>query len=254
MLDPVRFYNLTCLLVLFTGIACLILLFFVSAPYGRHNRPGWGLQLDARAAWIIMELPAFAVILIIFLVNRHRTGLVELLFLLFWETHYLYRTFIYPGILRGSTRSFPFLLIFFAWIFNTANGYINGQYLFAFHPAYSIHWLTDIRFIGGLAVFITGLGINSWSDKFLILLRKNHSHSYQIPRGGLFNFISCPNYFGEILEWCGWALMTWSISGALFAFFTFCNLAPRAWANHKWYKKTFPEYPKERKALVPYIW
>lgn len=32
------------------------------------------------------------------------------------------------------------------------------------------------------------------------------------------------------------------------------NLAPRAYSHHLWYKKTFSEnYPKSRKALIPFI-
>jgi hypothetical protein len=47
--------------------------------------------------------------------------------------------------------------------------------------------------------------------------------------------------------------MIWAIPGFLFAFWTFANLAPRALANHQWYQKKFPNYPEERKALIPYV-
>jgi len=74
-----------------------------------------------------------------------------------------------------------------------------------------------------------------------------------IPHRGLFKYISCPNYFGEILEWTGWAIATWSIPGLAFAVFTFANLAPRAFSNHNWYKEKFSNYPEKRKALIPFI-
>ena len=38
------------------------------------------------------------------------------------------------------------------------------------------------------------------------------------------------------------------------AVFTFANLAPRAWSHHKWYRKKFPDYPKQRRAVIPFIW
>jgi len=74
-----------------------------------------------------------------------------------------------------------------------------------------------------------------------------------IPRGWLFEYISCPHYFGELLEWAGWALMTWSVSGLAFFVFTFANLFPRAVASHRWYRKQFPDYPSKRKAVIPFI-
>jgi len=74
-----------------------------------------------------------------------------------------------------------------------------------------------------------------------------------MPRGGLFDLVSCPNYFGEVLEWTGWAIATWSLPGAAFAAFTFANLAPRALSNHEWYRRTFADYPASRRALLPYV-
>jgi len=73
------------------------------------------------------------------------------------------------------------------------------------------------------------------------------------PHRGLFRYVSSPNYLGEIVEWIGWGVATWSLPGAAFALWTIANLTPRALANHKWYKKTFPQYPSKRKALVPFI-
>jgi len=77
---------------------------------------------------------------------------------------------------------------------------------------------------------------------------------YKIPHGGLFERVSCPNYLGEIIEWSGWALATWCLPGLSFAVWTFANLAPRARAHHRWYRAKFPEYPEERKALIPGVW
>lgn len=253
-MDLMQLYHITLWTVFLTGIGVLAILFFIPAPYGRFSRPGWGLRLDARTAWIIMELPAFGIILASFLLNLDKIGPVEIVLLLLWEAHYVYRTFVYPALLRGSTRSFPILLILFAWVFNSANGFINGHWLFSIHAPFALSWFADPRFILGAVMFLSGMTINIWSDRILTRLRKDNTRSYGIPQEGFFRLVSSPNYFGEILEWCGWALMTWSLAGLLFAFFTFCNLAPRAWANFKWYRKTFPSYPVKRKALIPFIW
>jgi protein-S-isoprenylcysteine O-methyltransferase Ste14 len=85
-------------------------------------------------------------------------------------------------------------------------------------------------------------------------LRKPEENSgYKIPRGGFYSVVSCPNYFGEIMEWIGWAILTWSLAGLTFAFWTTANLLPRAISHHKWYKEQFEDYPEKRKALIPFL-
>ena len=76
---------------------------------------------------------------------------------------------------------------------------------------------------------------------------------YYIPEGGLYDFISSPNYLGEIIEWSGWAIATWSMPGLLFALGAVGCIGVRAIHTHKWYINSFKDYPKERKALIPFI-
>ena len=83
-------------------------------------------------------------------------------------------------------------------------------------------------------------------------LRREHE-GYVVPERGPFRWITSPNYAGEIVEWLGWAILTWSPAGLAFAVFTFANLAPRALANRRWYLETFPGFPPERKALIPRV-
>jgi steroid 5-alpha reductase family enzyme len=106
--------------------------------------------------------------------------------------------------------------------------------------------------ITGLIVFLAGLYINIISDNKLIKLRENKK-GYSIPNGGLFNIISCPNFFGEILEWLGFAIMTFNLGSLSFFIWTCCNLIPRGLAHHKWYKENFEEYSQKRKAIIPYL-
>jgi protein-S-isoprenylcysteine O-methyltransferase Ste14 len=139
-----------------------------------------------------------------------------------------------------------------AIIFNCFNGFANGYGVFNLYN-YDTSWLFTWQFITGILIFITGFIINKIADKKLGSLKKNNSEEYVIPRGWLFNYISSPHYFGEIIEWAGWAIMTWSLPGLAFSVFTFANLFPRAIASHIWYKKHFPEYPSSRKAIIPFI-
>ena len=134
------------------------------------------------------------------------------------------------------------------------NGYLNGRYLFTFSGGYANSWMLDGRFIIGVVIFVFGYFINRQSDLALRELRKDGSSGYKISYSRFYRLVSSPNYLGEIMIWTGWAIATWSVPGLAFAFWTVANLLPRARANHEWYKSTFPDYPPERKALLPHIW
>jgi 3-oxo-5-alpha-steroid 4-dehydrogenase 1 len=138
--------------------------------------------------------------------------------------------------------------------FNAANGYLNGMFLshWADH-LYDMHWLADPRFIAGLALFATGFAIAKQSDAILRNLRKPGEHGYKIPQGGMYRFVSCPNYFGELLQWTGFAIASWSLPGLAFVAFTAANLVPRAITSHRWYRENFADYPKSRKVIFPFL-
>ena len=245
-------YTILLVAVYAASVAACGALFLVDAPYGRYARGGWGPAIQARWAWLVMEMPAVFVIILIYLMapgNR----LVATVLLFAWELHYVYRTFIYTALLRGARKRFPIALVLLAILFNTANGYINGWSLVFRHGGYTEAWLLDIRFILGMALFVFGFLLHVTSDTILRRLRMPDDTGYRIPLGGFFRFVSSPNYLGEILQWTGWALATWSPAGLAFAVFTVANLAPRAVAHHRWYRETFSDYPEDRKALIPFL-
>jgi 3-oxo-5-alpha-steroid 4-dehydrogenase 1 len=232
-----------------------VTLFFVSAPYGRHIRGGWGPHLPNWLGWLLMESISAIGMLVMFVIGDAPKTVTTVIFLLMWEAHYIHRAFIYPFLLRDGKKKMPSVVTLLAVVFNLGNAYLNGRYLFHFAgDRYTDGWLLEPRFIAGAALFIIGFSINRWADNTLRDLRQPGETGYKIPHGGLYRYISCPNYFGEIVEWFGWALATWSLPGLAFAVWTFANLAPRAWSHHKWYHENFRDYPPERKALIPGIW
>jgi 3-oxo-5-alpha-steroid 4-dehydrogenase 1 len=239
---------------LFLAAAVFISLFFVTAPYGRHLRQGWGFTLNNKLGWIIMESASALLFGVFFVLGNHRDSWVAVIFLTMWESHYIHRAFIYPLGLRGSTRRIPLLVVSFGMFFNCVNAYLNGRYLFSLSGGYNKSWFSDPRFILGLLLFIAGFIINRHSDCILSGLRLDGDDSYKIPRGGLFRWVSSPNYLGELAIWGGWALATWSLPGLTFALWTAANLVPRARANHLWYKSKFEDYPEARRALIPGMW
>lgn len=143
----------------------------------------------------------------------------------------------------------PVLIMASAILFNSINTWIVGSYLGEASSTYTNEWLTSPPFIIGIVLFIGGFVVNQIADTQLMNLRKPGETGYKIPTGALFNRVSCPNLLGEIIEWIGFFIMTWSLPTLTFAIWTFANLVPRALAHHQWYLKKFPDYPKKRKAL-----
>jgi 3-oxo-5-alpha-steroid 4-dehydrogenase 1 len=228
-------------------------LFRVSAPYGRYTRETFGPTLDRTVAWVIMEAPSALGMVVLFVVGNRHGSPVAIAFLALWCAHYFHRAFVFPFRLRGEKKRATVMTAGLAVVFNLANVYVNGRYLFTLAPPYPNTWLIDPRFLLGAALFVVGFMINLQSDTILIHLRRPGDTGYRIPEGGLFRWVSCPNYFGELLEWSGWAICTWSLPGLAFATFTAANLVPRAWTHHRWYQSRFPEYPRERRAVVPFL-
>ena len=236
------------------AVAPFVALFFFAAPYGRHARQGFGPTIGNRWGWLIMEAPAALIFAVFFFLSGAWHSLTFLVFLGLWESHYFYRAFIYPWLIKDATKRMSLAVIFSGIFFNGVNGYLNGRWLFAFSGGYPASWLLDPRFLAGTLIFFGGILLNRQSDEILLNLRAPGETGYRIPLGGWFRWVSCPNYLGEILQWAGWALAVWSLAGLSFAVWTIANLAPRAWSNHCWYREHFAEYPRERKALLPGIW
>jgi 3-oxo-5-alpha-steroid 4-dehydrogenase 1 len=245
----------TCLIISWFVLALCVctVLFFVSAPYGRHSRPGWGPSLKTRLGWLIMEAVSPVVFSLFFFVGNQSVSSVSIIFVSLWLFHYIHRAFVYPFLIQHGEKPMALSVVGMAVAFNLVNAYINGRYLNFFSGTYTILWLNDPRFILGILLFIGGFTINVRSDAVLRNLRKNATEEYGIPKGGMFELVSCANYFGEVVEWFGWAALTWSVAGLSFAVWTAANLLPRAYAHHRWYRETFAHYPERRKAILPFV-
>lgn len=222
------------------------LLFFISAPYGRHARPGWGPNVPAKLGWVVMESPSLLLFGALWLQNpAFGTPLVTVLGAL-WVLHYTQRTLVFSLLMRDENKTQPLMTVVMAIVFNVLNATGNGVGL--------RERAIDLPFVIGVTLFLTGFAINLHADHVLRTLRKPGETGYKIPYGGLYGWISSPNYFGEILEWLGFAIAAQTLAGWGFAAFTIANLAPRAISNHRWYREKFSDYPTGRRALIPFLW
>ena len=187
--------------------------------------------------------------MILVLIGPREKDLLTWILVGLWSLHYFNRTLIFSFRLRTRNKKMPLTIIFSALLFNGVNGFLNGYWLGYLAPA---DREIDFWAVIGISLFFVGMFINMGTDRRLIALRKKQS-GYQIPRGWLFKYISCPNHFGEMLEWTGFAVAACSLPAWTFAIWTICNLVPRALNHHEWYHEKFDNYPKERKAFLPRI-
>lgn len=250
-----EYFNL--LLILMAAIAAIVFvtLYFVEAGYGMLFDKKWGNPIPNKIAWICMEAPVFLVMLLLWSRSERQFETVPLLFFLFFELHYFQRAFIFPLLIKGKSKM-PAGIMAMGIVFNLLNSYIQGTWIFYLAPEnmYTIEWLATPQFIIGTLLFFGGMFINWQSDYIVRHLRQPGDTKHYLPKGGMFNYVTSANYFGELVEWCGFAILTWSASGALFAWWTFANLVPRA--NTIWhkYKTMFGKEVGKRKRVIPFIY
>lgn len=240
----------------FVWIALAVLIFFVllrvTAPYGRHTSAAWGPQIDNRLGWICMELPVLLALAWYVIPEWRQFNSVVWIMIALFCAHYIHRTLIFPFRLRTSGKKMPVVIVMSGVLFNIVNGGLLGYY-FSEMAVYPLTWVADPRWIAGIGIFLAGMYLNIRTDYILIGLRAPGETGYTMPRGGWFEYVSCPNLFGELVGWLGYAILCWNLPALAFFIWTAANLIPRAISHHRWYKNKFQEYPPSRKAIIPYL-
>lgn len=239
------------------ALVSFVMLFFVTAGYGKFTTKRWGPSVNNKIGWLIMEAPVFVVMCLLWILSDRRLEPSLLAIFLLFQFHYFQRSFIFPLLLKGKSRM-PLSIIIMGGVFNILNGIMQGGWLFYICPQerYPVEWLHSWQFIVGTIIFATGLFINIHSDSIVRNLRKPGDTRHYLPTGGMYNYVTSANYFGEILEWTGFAILTWSWAGAVFAWWTFANLVPRANTIFKKYSTEFADQMKGKnlKRVIPFIY
>lgn len=238
------------------AVVVFIVLFFVDAGYGKFYNKKWGPAVNNRFGWVLMEAPVFILMLMLYFYSDRKDDIVRLTFLLLFELHYFQRSFIFPMLIRGK-GVMPLSIILMGVVFNSLNAMMQGGWIFYVSPEdyYGAAWLTDPRFLIGCALFFAGMLINIQSDGIIRNLRAPGDTRHYLPRKGFFKYVTSANYFGEWLEWTGFAILTWSWAGAVFSLWTFANLAPRAARIYDRYQVEFPGEidTKKVKRIIPFL-
>lgn len=258
------FYDYFLLGMTILAVLVFIFLQFITAPYGMTFSNNWGISVRSNLGWMVMEVPVFIAMFFFYLfslaypeVGKPFNMVTFIIFILF-QVHYLQRSFIFPLLMRGTSKM-PISIVALGFFFNVCNAIMQGGWLFFFCPddAYTIAWLHSPQFIIGTVLFFVGMVINMQADKIIRNLRKDdRDNNYYIPRGWLFGKINSANYFGEMLEWIGFAILMWSPSGLVFALWSFANIVPRAKAVYQRYILFFGDefLALKRHKIFPFIY
>lgn len=258
-------YNWLLIIMSVAGLAVFIALYFVDAGYGILYNKKWGVPISNKLGWFLMEAPVFIAMTALWLISGRIFNIIPLVFFLLFQIHYIQRTFIFPFLLVGKSKM-PLSIVAMGFTFNLINAAMQGGWIFFLSPegyyGEGITWLGTPQFIIGCALFFVGFYINLHSD-FLIreVRRKNqvmgkNGHKHFLPEGGVFRYVTSANYFGEIVEWTGFAILTWSLPGAIFAWWTFANLVPRAASTYKKYRTEYGPvlHDNKLKRVFPFLY
>ena len=238
------------------AVFVFIALYFVKAGYGIFRTKQWGISINNKAAWVMMEAPVFIVMLYMWASNGASTALPSFLAFLLFELHYFQRSFIFPMLMKGKSRM-PIAIMLMGITFNVINGLLIGTSLFVFPPSQydeGMAYLTHSTSIAGIAIFFVGMAINLHSDHVIRHLRKPGDTRHYLPQKGFYRYVTSANYFGELVEWTGFALLCSTPAAWLFVTWTAANLIPRAAAIHRHYREEFGEAVGTRKRVIPFVY
>ena len=144
-------------------------------------------------------------------------------------------------------------------VFNVLNGIMQAGGLFYFAPEElytgSLEYLLRPHALTGILLFLAGMFVNLHSDYVIRHLRKPGDTRHYLPSKGFYRYVTSANYFGELIEWTGFAILTASPAAWVFVWWTFANLVPRADAIYRHYRKEFGDGAVgKRKRIIPYIY
>lgn len=171
-----------------------------------------------------------------------------------WGLHFLRRTLEASFVHRYSKAAVPVGDIVTEYIYYWGFAAWNAAALFS--PSYTAPAPLQLA-VGVLVFALSELG-NAKAHRMLRALRPDGSVERKVPRGFLFDWVSCPHYLCEIGSWVGFAIAaaTWASLGFLLVGAGI--LAAWARTRHLAYQRDFSgqdreAYPAQRRALLPYI-
>lgn len=252
-------FNLFLLGMSVVALFVFVALYFIKAGYGMFRTASWGFSIPNKLAWMLMEAPVFVVMFVLWAKSGVGFSVPAYVFFLLFQLHYLQRSFMFPFLMKGKSKM-PVAIMAMGIVFNVLNGMMQAGGLFYFPASpgrYEMGWsyFSQPYTWLGVLMFFLGMGINLHSDRVIRHLRKPGDNNHYLPVKGMYRYITSANYFGELVEWTGFAVLTASPAAWVFVWWTFANLVPRAHAIHQHYQHEFgTEAVGKRKCIIPFIY
>ena len=105
----------------------------------------------------------------------------------------------------------------------------------------------------GILMFVVGILGNFYHHYLLSNLRGKGEKEYKIPKGGCFELVICPHYLFEITMFYGIFFISQTLYALSFAVGTTFYLLGRSDSTRKWYLSKFEDFPKNVKAIIPFV-
>lgn len=237
------------------GLAVFVTLYFVDAGYGKFRTNKWGYSINNRLGWFLMEAPALVSVGIGCI--GYKLNALQAFFLSLYALHYVYRSFVFPLLMKGNSRM-PLNIIAMGALFNSVNGGLLCASILRFPQegyADPIQYVTGWNFWVGLIIFLLGMYTHMRADHIIRNLRRPGDTNHYLPTGGMFDYVTSANYLGELVEWTGFAILLANPAAWMFVWWTAANLVPRAHAINRKYRQEFgTEAVGKRKRVIPYIY
>lgn len=174
-----------------------------------------------------------------------------------WTFHYAKRILETLFVHRFSHATMPMANLFKNCSYYWGFAFYVGYYIN--HPLYTPALLKDTQIYAGLLGFLFSELGNFSIHIALRNLRPPGTTERKIPKPTsnpltmLFNFVSCPNYTYEIAAWISFSLMTQALPAFLFTLAGGGQMIIWALGKHRNYRKEFPNYPRGRKSIIPFV-
>lgn len=107
--------------------------------------------------------------------------------------------------------------------------------------------------IAGISIFIIAQILNLYHHILLRNLRSENKGEYKIPEGGLFKYVNCPHYLMEIIAWIGISILSKYLVVYGLTFVMASYLTARSINTTRWYREKIPNFPIERKSILPFL-
>ncbi len=250
-------YQIMLYVLSFLAVIVFVALYFVKAGYGMFRTRSWGWSVPNKVGWVLMEAPSFVAMGLWAWKAGVEAYTPQAIFVGLFMLHYFQRSFVFPLLMKGKSRM-PLAIMAMGILFNVINATLLAASFFscALPGKYesATFWTNPLSWVGA-AIFLIGMAINLHADHVIRNLRKPGDTRHYLPEKGFYRYVTSANYFGELVEWTGFALLTASPAAWVFVWWTAANLVPRADAIYKRYCEEFGKQAVgSRKRIIPCIY